>query len=65
MLGGVEPDKVGFYPYRYWGGATRWSTNTTDRIGRRIDCYRVGALNDSFVRQATTTSQMIHASMRT
>ena len=41
------------------GRATRWSTTTTDRVEPRVDCYRVGALTDSFVRQATTTSQII------
>jgi hypothetical protein len=28
-------------------------------------CYGVGSLDDAFVRQAATTSQMIHARMRT
>jgi hypothetical protein len=33
--------------------------------GRRVGCYGAGALDDSFVRQATTTSQMIHTKITT
>jgi hypothetical protein len=33
--------------------------------GRLLTDYGVGALDDSFVRQATTTSQMIHPKITT
>jgi hypothetical protein len=46
-------------------GCQKSAYETTDRVEPRVDCYRIGALTDAFVHQATTKSQTIHARMRT